>query len=70
MILTPFGPALLALLPRLVGEHPLRGADAVHLASALSIRDAGIEVVFAVADARLSSAGEAEGLTIFDPLPA
>lgn len=61
-------PALAGRVPRLVREHPLRGADAVHLASALALREAGLEVTFAVADARLAQAAAHEGLETFDPL--
>jgi hypothetical protein len=44
-----------------------RGADAVHLASALALRDAGLDLTFAVADGRLLEAAVAEGLEAFDP---
>ena len=44
-------------------RHPLRGFDAVHLASALSPRNAlGEEVKFAAADGRLLRAAGAENL--------
>ena len=50
-------------------EHALRGADAVHLASALAIADAG--VVLAVWDRRLHAGAKAAGLTVApDRLPA
>lgn len=49
----------------LLGRHPLRGADAVHLASAVLVRDVLQEqVTFACADARLVEAARAEGLLI------
>lgn len=49
----------------LVQKHPLRGADAVHLASALTVRDAvQTEVIFACADNALKRAASAEGLKI------
>lgn len=66
-ILVPLRPALVGRLRPLVRAHPLRGADAVHLASALVLRDAGLEVIFAGADERLMTAAVAEGLEIFDP---
>ena len=43
----------------LAGDHRLRGADAVHLASALTI---GADQVVAVWDARLASAAQRLGL--------
>jgi predicted nucleic acid-binding protein len=49
----------------LLGRHPLRGADAVHLASAVLVRDVLQEqVTFACADQRLVDAARAEGLLI------
>lgn len=49
----------------LLGRHPLRGADAVHLASAVLVRDVLQEqVTFACADVRLVDAARAEGLLI------
>lgn len=46
----------------LVHRHPLSGADAVHLATALSLDLA--EVVFVTWDARLHRAARAEGLAV------
>jgi uncharacterized protein len=49
----------------LLGRHPLRGADAVHLASAVLVHDVLQEqVTFACADQRLVDAARAEGLLI------
>lgn len=49
----------------LLGCHPLRGADAIHLASALLVRDALQQAVtFACADAKLVAAARAEGLSV------
>lgn len=45
--------------------HSLRGADAVHLASALTIGEAG--PLFACWDRRLSAAAQAEGLAVVPP---
>ena len=67
VIVVALRPALVGRIPRLVREHPLRGADAVHLASALTLQEAGLEVVFAVADRRLVKAAAKEGLEPFDP---
>ena len=47
---------------RLAGTHGLRGADAVHLASALAIGDA--ELVVAVWDRRLHGGALAVGLAV------
>ena len=44
-------------------RHPLRGFDAIHLASALMLKRAlGEEVIFAAADVRLLQAAGAERL--------
>ncbi len=49
----------------LVERHPLRGFDAVHLASALALReDAGVEILFCCHDARLAAAARAEHLRV------
>jgi predicted nucleic acid-binding protein len=54
---------ILFLARDLVQRHPLRGFDSVHLASALSLKNAlGEEITFAAADGRLLRAAEAEKL--------
>jgi predicted nucleic acid-binding protein len=54
---------ILFLARDLVQRHPLRGFDAVHLASALSLKNAlGEEITFAAADGRLLRAVGAENL--------
>jgi len=54
---------VLFLARDLVRRHPLRGFDAVHLASALTLKNAlGEEVTFAAADGRLLRAAAAENL--------
>ena len=58
---------VLEIVDRLVDAHPLRGAHAAHLASALALREAGLDVEFACSDRMLLSAARAERLTAFDP---
>ena len=46
-------------------RHPLRTLDAIHLASALLLREeGGLEVQFACADQRLGEAARAEGFRL------
>ena len=50
---------------RLVERYPLRGFDAIHVASALGLRkELGVELTFAAADRRQLEAARAEGLTV------
>lgn len=54
---------VLLLARDLIQRHPLRGFDAIHLASALALKSAlGEETTFAAADERLLRAATAEGL--------
>jgi predicted nucleic acid-binding protein len=49
----------------LTSKHPLRGFDAIHLASALLLRNrTRLEVSFSCFDERLKAAAQAEGLTV------
>jgi predicted nucleic acid-binding protein len=66
----PTGAEILALVPGLCERHPLRGADALHLASALLLRQEGLEITFACSDRHLLEAAASEGLAIFDPVRA
>ncbi len=59
--------SVLDLVPNLCGGHPLRGADAAHLASALFLCGQHLEVIFACSDIRLIDAARKEGLKTFDP---
>lgn len=56
---------VLLLARDLIGRHPLRGFDAIHLASALRLKSALDEpLTFAAADERLLGAAGAEGLAV------
>ena len=58
---------LLVLARDLVQRRPLRGFDAIHLASALRLRDQiGDEVLFVASDDRLLAAASSEGLATVD----
>ncbi|MFZ1059089.1 MAG: type II toxin-antitoxin system VapC family toxin [Candidatus Rokuibacteriota bacterium] len=58
---------ILGLARDLIQRHPLRGFDAIHLASALSLKSAlSEEVTFAAADERLLRAAQAERLRPLD----
>jgi uncharacterized protein len=55
---------ILRLARDLIRRHPLRGFDAIHLASALSVKRAvGEDLAFGATDIRLLRAAEAEGFT-------
>ena len=49
---------------RLAEQHALTALDALHLASALSLREPGEDVAFVTFDRRLREAALAEGLTV------
>jgi len=49
----------------LAEKHVVRGFDAIHLASALTLkRELGEDVTFSSADGRLTAAASAEGLLV------
>ena len=50
----------------LVGKHPLRATDAIHLASALLFEELD-DFLFAAWDRRLAAAARAESLTVLPP---
>jgi predicted nucleic acid-binding protein len=68
---------VLGFIHDLVRKYPLRGADAIHLASALWLRDtlkldtkmrlAGGPLIFAASDSQLKNAARNVGLEVFDP---
>jgi predicted nucleic acid-binding protein len=58
---------ILQLSRELIQRHPLRGFDAIHLASALSLKtNLDGDVTFAAADERLLRAASAEDLEVLD----
>jgi len=58
---------VLAGARRLVERHPLRGFDAIYVASAITFAgDIGVAVTFAGADRRQLEAARAEGLAVAD----
>jgi len=57
-------PSVLRHVRSLVTRHPLRGYDAIQLASALETRLRGSPVRFWCADAALTAAAAAEGLAV------
>ena len=64
-ILVPITTALNATIERLVRQYPLRGFDAIHLSSALMIKNSGsIPVQFACFDRSLNNAALKEGLAV------
>ncbi len=63
----PLSDATLSLARDLIRRHPLRGFDAIHLASAVELgRMSGERPRFIAADRRLLRAAEAEGLQILN----
>jgi predicted nucleic acid-binding protein len=68
---------VLIFIRGIVKAHPLRGADAVHLASALWLRDMvrvggklarpGEQIIFASSDKQLITAAQQHDLDIFNP---
>ncbi len=58
---------ILVLARDLIQRHPLRGFDAVHLASAVSLRNAlGERITFVAADRRLLKAAQSEKLDVLN----
>lgn len=56
--------AILTAAARLVGRHPLRGYDAVQLATALAVLEAEPSTRFVSFDTALNAAAAAEGLQV------
>jgi predicted nucleic acid-binding protein len=71
------GANVLVSIPAVVKSFPLKASDAVHLASALWLRDTseltgrwgskGAKIIFATSDRQLAQAAEQNRLEIFDP---
>jgi predicted nucleic acid-binding protein len=59
--------AIIREVPALVLRQPLRGYDAVHLASALALQREGAATEFWSADDRLLTAARSEGLRAINP---
>jgi len=69
LVVTPADPHVHAAAA-LVWRHSLRGADAVHLATALAVREEmaeETEFYFVSSDLSLNRAAQAEGLAVIDP---
>jgi predicted nucleic acid-binding protein len=64
-VLVSVTPTLNSIIERLVTVYPLRGFDAIHLSSALMLRDAGtLPVQFACFDQALNEAAVKENITV------
>lgn len=70
MVIVRLEDKLLPIISSLLARHPLRGADSVHLASALYISEYSRynSLPFACADKKLLQAAVSEGLSGWDPL--
>ena len=65
LILVPINNDLNALIEDLAARHPLRGFDAIHLASAITFTQSeNVEMVFACFDDTLNQSALKEGLII------
>lgn len=54
-------------IPEYLNRFPLRGSDGVHLVSALSAGEKGLDVCFVTSDGKLFNAVESCGLKAIDP---
>ena len=70
MFIVHLDDVLLPGIRRVVSRHPLRGADSIHLASALYVSERIRQrpLPFACADCRLLQAVKAEGMEGWNPL--
>jgi predicted nucleic acid-binding protein len=68
LVIVEFHDELLGIIKSLIEKYPLRGADAVHLSSALWLQQSTRETLtFVTADIALQSAAQAEDLEIINP---
>ena len=58
---------VLEIADQMVADLTLRSADAVHLASARMLDEAGMDVRFACSDGALLAAARAERMRVFEP---
>ena len=63
----PLSMEVLSQVPALCRRHPLRGADALHLASALMLVEREVDLTFVSSDLRQLEAAAAEGIATLDP---
>lgn len=69
LIILEFPDALRPLLRKAIRRHPIRGADAIHLVSAMWLRsELKSDLLFACSDTRLLDAARAEKLIPFNPV--
>lgn len=67
------GPGVLSIIRSTIDQFQLRGADMVHLASAMWLRDAGVvtrgenQIIFISSDKMLTKAAVGCGLKVFNP---
>jgi predicted nucleic acid-binding protein len=65
LIIMEIAAPLLPAVLRLTRRHALRSADAIHLASCLTLQESlGEEIPFVVFDRRLATAARAEGIEV------
>ena len=61
-VLVQISPQLNVIIKRLIEKYPLRGFDAIHLASALIVKESLTDVVFACFDKGLNRAAKRENM--------
>jgi predicted nucleic acid-binding protein len=68
LVIVEFHDELLEIIKSLIGKYPLRGADAVHLSSAMWLQQSTkARLTFITSDIDLLSAAQAEDLEIINP---
>lgn len=66
-LIQEFSAEVRKLIPEIAKNNSLKGADAVHLASALFLHEHQANVTFVASDKKLLSAAKARGLPVFNP---